>query len=128
MLSKNSGGENARASATSTASSTSSPIHESMVLDQSTILSMNSFNFISSKILPAPLAGFCVCILEFRGGGPLFRRVRKYPSLFLKKLVSTIFIFFFAWYTMHFAGGAVATMRFERMTQNMTVEPLPDGK
>jgi hypothetical protein len=99
-----------------------------MVLDQSTILSMNSFNYISSKILPAPLAGFCVCILEFRGGGPLVRRVRKYPWIFVKKLVSTIFLFFFAWYTMHFAGGAVATMRFERTAQNTTVEPLPDGK
>ena len=87
---------------------------------------MNSFNSFSARVLPAPLAGFCVCLLEFRGGGPMFRRARRFPMVLLTKLAISLLFFFTCWYTMHFSGGAVATMRFERKEQNKTVEPLPD--
>ena len=97
-----------------------------MVIDPESVLQMNSFNSFTAKVLPGPLAGFCVCILEFRGGGPLIRRAKRYPKLLLTKIAISVLFFFGCWYTMHFAGGAVATMRFERKDQNTTVEPLPD--
>ena len=99
-----------------------------MVVDEQheSIESMNSFNSFSARVLPPPLASACVCLLSFRGGGPLFRRARRYPKVFATKLLISLLFFFTCWYSMHFAGGAVATMRFQRKSQNRNTEPLPD--
>ena len=82
-----------------------------------------------AKINPStsPFGFLCVCKLSSLGGGPFVRRVRLYPRLALRKVLSAFLLFVVCWYEMHFAGGAVATMRFQRVSTNeSSVYILPD--
>lgn len=44
----------------------------------------------------------------------------------IKKLFYSFLLFLSCWYIMIFFGGVVATYRFQRVNQNVFVEPLPD--
>ena len=61
----------------------------------------------------------------YRNCGRLLRRALAFPALFSCKMLTSIIVFYSAWYLMHL-GGALATFRFPRVNQTYVADALPD--